>query len=64
MIKPDISIEKEIEKYVEKSERYKFFVNEETERTELKLKRLRDELHYREEFRKQLKEIKTNMINE
>ena len=64
MIKPDISIEKEIEKYTEKNERYKFFVNEETERTEIKLKRLKDELHYREKFRQQLKELRTNMINE
>lgn len=44
------------EKYIEKNERYKHFVNEETDRTEEKLKEINNELSKREEFKKQLNE--------
>lgn len=44
------------EKYTEKNERYKHFVNEETERSEMKLNEINDEIKKREEFKKQLTE--------
>lgn len=53
---PDEKLKEMLEKYVEKNERYKHFVNEETDRTELKLIEINEELKRREEFRGQLKE--------
>ena len=52
---PDNKLKEMLEKYVEKNERYKHFVNEETERSEMKLIEINEELKNREEFRKRLK---------
>jgi hypothetical protein len=51
---PDKKLEEMLEKYVEKSERYKHFVNEETDRTEKKVLEINQELKEREEQRKLL----------
>jgi hypothetical protein len=51
---PDKKLEEMLEKYVEKSERYKHFVNEETDRTEKKVLEISQELKEREEQRKLL----------
>jgi hypothetical protein len=48
---PDKKINELIEKYIEKSTRYKLCVNEETDRTEQMLIELNNELKNREEFR-------------
>jgi hypothetical protein len=59
---PDEKLEELLMKYVEKSERYKFFVNEETDRTEQKVLDIHNELKRREEFRNsmQSKKLKIN----
>ena len=57
---PDDKLKELLEKYIEKNERYKKFVNEETERSEKKLIEINHELNTREEFRKRLKTINTN----
>jgi hypothetical protein len=49
---------------VEKNTRYKFFVNEETERSEKKLIEINNELKRREEFRNSLKGKKPKYNNE
>ena len=54
---PDNKLEEMLEKYIEKSDRYKFFVNEETERTELKVIEINNELKKREEERKLLNHL-------
>ena len=54
---PDNKLEELLEKYTEKNERYKFFVNEETERTELVLNEIKDEINSRKEFRETLHDI-------
>ena len=54
---PDKKLEEMLEKYVEKSERYKHFVNEETERAEMKVIEIHTELKKREEERKLLHHI-------
>lgn len=54
---PDKKLEEMLEKYIEKSDRYKFFVNEETERTELKVIEINNELKKREEERKLLNHL-------
>jgi len=51
---PDKKLEELLEKYVEKSERYKHFVNEETDRVEKKVLEINQELKDREEQRKLL----------
>lgn len=51
---PDKKLEEMLEKYIEKSERYKHFVNEETDRTEKKVLEINQELKDREEQRKLL----------
>lgn len=51
---PDKKLEEMLEKYMEKSERYKHFVNEETDRTEKKVLEISQELKDREEQRKLL----------
>jgi hypothetical protein len=51
---PDKKLEELLEKYIEKSDRYKHFTNEETERTEEKVLKINEELKYREEQRKLL----------
>ena len=51
---PDKKLEEMLEKYIEKNERYKHFVNEETDRTEQKVIEINEELKYREEQRKLL----------
>jgi len=56
---PDEKLEELLMKYVEKSERYKFFVNEETYRTEEKVLEINNEIKRREEFRNLL-QSKTN----
>jgi hypothetical protein len=56
---PDKKLKELIEKYVEKSERYKLFVNEETDRTEQKLIKINNELKKREEFRRTLSNPKS-----
>jgi hypothetical protein len=61
---PDEKLNELLMKYVEKNERYKFFVNEETDRTEKKLIDINNELKRREEFRKQMKEKKPKYNNE
>ena len=61
---PDEKLNELLMKYVEKNERYKFFVNEETDRTEKKLIDINNELKRREEFRNQLKEKKSKYNNE
>lgn len=53
---PDDKLNALSEKYSAKYERYKFFVNEETDRTEEKLIIINEEIKKREEFRKQLTE--------
>jgi hypothetical protein len=52
---PDDKLKELLEKYVEKNTRYKFFVNEETNRSEMKLIEINNELKRREEFRNILK---------
>jgi len=49
---PDKKLEEMLEKYIEKNERYKHFVNEETDRAEQKVIEINEELKYREEQRK------------
>jgi hypothetical protein len=51
---PDKKLEEMLEKYMDKSERYKHFVNEETDRTEKKVLEINQELKEREEQRKLL----------
>ena len=51
---PDKKLEEMLEKYIEKSERYKHFVNEETDRTEKKVLEISQELKDREEQRRLL----------
>ena len=51
---PDKKLEEMLEKYIEKSERYKHFVNEETDRAEKKVLEINQELKEREEQRKLL----------
>jgi hypothetical protein len=51
---PDKKLEEMLEKYMDKSERYKHFVNEETDRTEKKVLEISQELKEREEQRKLL----------
>ena len=51
---PDKKLEEMLEKYIEKSERYKHFHNEETDRSEKKVLEINEELKYREEQRKLL----------
>ena len=51
---PDKKLEELLEKYIEKSDRYKHFTNEESERTEEKVLKINEELKYREEQRKLL----------
>lgn len=53
---PDDKLNDMLEKYTEKNERYKHFVNEETERSEIILNDINNEIKKREEFRKQLNE--------
>ena len=48
---PDKKLEELLEKYTEKNTRYKFFVNEETDRSENILIEINKELKEREEFR-------------
>jgi hypothetical protein len=57
---PDDKLKELLEKYIEKSDRYKRFVNEETDRTEEKLIEINQELKSREEFRKGLKVVIPN----
>jgi hypothetical protein len=52
---PDKKLEELLEKYTEKNTRYKFFVNEETNRSENILIEINNELKEREKFRKLLK---------
>jgi hypothetical protein len=51
---PDKKLEELLEKYIDKSDRYKHFTNEESERTEEKVLKINEELKYREEQRKLL----------
>ena len=51
---PDEKLKEMLEKYIEKNERYKHFVNEETDRSKMKLIEINEELRRREEFRRQL----------
>ena len=51
---PDKKLEEMLEKYIEKNERYKQFVNEETDRSEKKVIEINEELKYREEQRRLL----------
>jgi len=51
---PDDKLKLLLEKYTEKLDRYKNFVNEETDRTEDKLLFISNELKSREDFRKNL----------
>ena len=51
---PDNKLKELLEQYIEKNERCKKCVNEETERTEEKLLMINNELRMREEFRKSL----------
>jgi hypothetical protein len=51
---PDDKLKELLEKYIEKCDRCKKFVNEETERSEEKLLMINNELKSREEFRKSL----------
>jgi hypothetical protein len=60
---PDDKLKELLEKYVEKNTRYKFFVNEETNRSEMKLIEINNELKRREEFRNILKGKKTKYNN-
>jgi len=60
---PDDKLKELLEKYVEKSERYKNFVNEETTRTEEKLIFINNELKSREEFRSRLNKSKNPKMN-
>jgi len=52
---PDDKLKLLLEKYVEKNTRYKFFVNEETNRSENILIEINNELKDREIFRNSLK---------
>ena len=61
---PDDKLKLLLEKYIEKNTRYKFFVNEETDRSEMKLIEINNELKRREEFRNSLKEKKPKYDNE
>ena len=56
---PDDKLKLLLEKYVEKNTRYKFFVNEETDRSENILIEINNELKEREIFRNSLKGKKT-----
>jgi hypothetical protein len=51
---PDDKLKELLEQYIEKNERCKKCVNEETERTEEKLLMINNELRMREDFRKSL----------
>lgn len=51
---PDDKLKLLLEKYIEKNDRYKRFINEETDRTEEKLIEINNELKSREEFRQSL----------
>jgi hypothetical protein len=51
---PDDKLKELLEQYIEKKERCKKCVNEETERTEEKLLMINNELRMREDFRKRL----------
>ena len=51
---PDDKLKLLLEQYIEKNERCQKCCNEETERTEMKLLMLNNELKSREEFRKSL----------
>lgn len=53
-ILPDKKLEEMLEKYIDKSERYKHFVDEETDITEKKVLEISQELKEREEQRKLL----------
>ena len=53
-ILPDDKLKELLEQIIEKNERCQKCVNEETERTELKLLMINEELKRREEFRKGL----------
>ena len=57
---PDDKLKILLEKYTEKLDRYKNFVNEETERTEDKLLFISNELKSREDFRKNLSTLFNN----
>ena len=60
---PDNKLIELLEKYVEKSERYKKFVNEATERNEQNLLLINNELKSREEFRSMLHKSKNPKMN-
>jgi hypothetical protein len=60
---PDDKLNELLIKCVEKSERYKKFVNEATERNELKLIEINNELKSREEFRSMLHKSKNPKMN-
>ena len=61
---PDDKLKELLEKYVEKNTRYKFFVNEETERSEKKVLEINNEMKRREEFRNTIKEKRVKYDNE
>jgi hypothetical protein len=61
---PDDKLKELLEKYVEKNTRYKFFVNEETNRSEMKLIEINNELKRREEYRNSLKGKRIKYNNE
>lgn len=52
---PDKELTNLLEKYIEKSERYKHLANEEHDRTELKVLAIQQELKNREDLRKLMK---------
>lgn len=59
---PDEKLMQLLEKYMEKNTRYKFFVNEETDRTEERLVEINNELKRREEFRSNIRQTKKPKI--
>jgi hypothetical protein len=59
---PDEKLMQLLEKYMEKNTRYKFFVNEETDRTEERLVEINNELKRREEFRSNMRQTKKPKI--
>ena len=61
---PDDKLKLLLEKYIEKNTRYKFFVNEETERSEKKLIEINNELKRRKEFRNSIKGKRIKYNNE
>jgi len=61
---PDDKLKLLLEKYVEKNTRYKFFVNEETDRSEMKLIEINNEMKRREKFRNTIKEKRVKYDNE